>query len=75
MKCGCLTSLFATGPVDAGVQGVPRHTQYLALHLVKTTLILENSGVGYLLVCTPNVQWLTTTGWANSHPVFQKLIG
>ena len=47
-----------TGPVEAGVQGVPRHTKYLALHLVKTKFIPENSGVGYLLVCTPNVQWL-----------------
>ena len=37
-----------TGPMEAGVQGVPRHTQYLALHLVKTMFIPENSGVGYL---------------------------
>ena len=36
-----------SGPVEAGV---PRHTQYLALHLVKTMFIPENSGVGYL--CT-----------------------
>ena len=37
-----------TGPVEAGVQGVPRHTQYLALHLVKTMFIPEKSGVRYL---------------------------
>ena len=38
----------STGPVEVGVQGVPRHTQYLALHLVKIMFIPENSGVGYL---------------------------
>ena len=27
------------GPVEVGVQGVPRHTQYLALYLVKTKFI------------------------------------
>ena len=31
------------------MQGVPRHTQYLALHLVKTMFIPEKFGVRYLV--------------------------
>ena len=31
-----------TGPVEVGVQGVPRHTQYVAFHLVNTMFIPEN---------------------------------
>ena len=37
-----------TGLAEAGVQGVPRETQYLALHLVKTMFISERFGVRYL---------------------------
>ena len=36
------------GPVEAGVQGVPRHTQYLAVYLVKTKSNQEKIGVRYL---------------------------
>ena len=36
----------STGPLEAGVQGVPRHTQYLAFQLVKTMFIPENLELG-----------------------------
>ena len=41
-----LSSLACSGPVEVGVQGVSRHTQYLAFHLVKTMFIPENLELG-----------------------------
>ena len=42
------TNNFKTGPMEAGVQGVPRHTQYLAVYLVKTKFNQEKFGVRHL---------------------------
>ena len=36
------------------MQGVPRHTQYLVLDLVK----IQKKTWTLVIVCTPNVQWL-----------------
>ena len=44
---GVVTVMDYTGSVEAGVLGVPRHTQYLPPYLVKTKLLPEKFGFMY----------------------------
>ena len=42
-----ICAVYNSGPAEVGVQGVPGHTQYLALHLVKIKVCPEKFGVRY----------------------------